>query len=375
MFPLRFVFFPLRLLFYLYRKLRNAFGKKRLLLHSIPNRFIMNKPTSWLSALFSQKNEQNFFSYLGLLRILAQSDELEEIVYTIPDMEAPWHQVEEVTRMLHVIGRSGKKLIAYTNGGDLKTLYLMTPAHRRYSSEYANFTVLLPSFETYFAKKALDRLGVNVEIQNAGLYKSGSFEMLTRNTFSPQSRQSMSTLIQDMRQTLQKGFEDSCQLTDKAKKATLNLIKNQALIEAGELRNSGFLHKAVVSKEHLLEVILSQQTKPLYERSAMHNFDNHQNKDAQANLNANDVNQKASGKDKQLSKKSESELGRLENRLKLMRQTIDDNSIINRQKRKKFPLFKWKSTPSIAVVVMEGNVSLGVEEDYTSLYNLSPSLS
>ena len=359
----RLLFFPFRLLLYLCYQLRNLFGKKQVVVHAIPQCFVMNQPTSWLSSLLAGKQELNFFSFLGFLRIVERSDEIKELIYTVPSMEAPWHQVEEIVAMLHAIVRSGKKLTAYTNGGNLKTLYLMTVAHCRHSSEYANFIVRLPSFETYFAKKALDRLGVSVETQSAGRYKGGGFEMFTRSTSSPQSRQSMSALMKDMRQTLQQGFENSLGLEEDAKQDLLSLIKKQAFLEANDLRQCKFFHQRTFAHEHALEMILGKDTQPLYQRQARHIFD--QGLDEKLPTTSFEAKAgKQSSKDKpKLTRKDRNALDYTKHAIEYREKTADESSIIKRYQRKRYSPFKFKSRKSIALVVMEGNINLGSEED------------
>ena len=350
MFLIRVIFFPLRLFFYVFFKLVNLLGrKKEILSHSVPDQFSMLMPSGWLSLLLPNI-ERSFVDYLAFLSLLEKSKEIKKVIYTVPEMEASWNQVEQIGAALAAIARSGKKLIAHTNGGNLKSLYLIAQAQQRYAAPHANFIILLPSFESYFVKETLDRLGIAVEIQSVGRYKGSGFESFTRKSFSPQSRQSMSSLLQAMRQELQRGFEKSPGLRKGAQRKTLSLLKNKALIQSKDLLASGFLQKTI-SSPHLIETVILKKTPPLSSPSA-HIFTAayQKMKGAPASKSKNTKQQK------QVKEKVWRDMRR---RDKAMNKVIDENAFSRRCRRRNFPLLRLRRIPSLALVVMEGSITIG----------------
>ena len=330
MFLLRLIFSPLRLLLFCYFRLHSRLAKKKVLVHSMPERFVMNEPTGYFSFL-SSYTEQGFTEYLSLLHTFERDEVLEEFAYRVPDMQAPWSQVEQIGSLLRRIAASGKRLSAHTQGGNLKTLYLMAPAHRRSASECANFSVLLPSFDSYFAKEALSRLGVGLDVQTAGRYKGGGFETFTHTSFSPENRRTLSALIRDMRDSIRKGFAETCGLSRDMGEATFRLLQNQSLVQDAELRKTGFLGKDPLPSLGLVDFGISDRIPTLYGIEAQHSFG-----------------------------------GPAENRggtkgidFGLRTQVADENYVERRYRRSRYPAFRFRGTPSLGVVIMEGPIQLG----------------
>ena len=235
------IFLPLRLLYCIWLKINLLSLKKDTLLHHIPDKFSILETGGWLNFL-TNKQDHSFFEYLAILDSIEKDHKIKEVIYTIPHIKADWHQVEQIGTALSKIRKSGKKLTSHTEGGGIKTLYLVSLAQKRYSSENANFLILLPTIESYFFKQLLNRFGIYVESNTAGRYKGGGFESFTRSNYSSHHKSSMKTLLQELRKEIQKQFESTPNIGKINLKKTLNLIKNQALIEAGELETSGFIH-------------------------------------------------------------------------------------------------------------------------------------
>ena len=342
MFSIRILFSPLRLIFYIFSKLLNLLGKKEILSHSIPERFTMLSHNTWFSFLFP-KIENSFVEYLSFLSLVEQSKEIKKLVYKVPEMEASWEQLERIASALRAIARSGKKLVAYTHGGNLKSLYLMALAKERIASPHANFVILLPDFESYFIREALDNLGIRVETQSAGSYKGAGFESFTHKSFSPQSRQSMSTLLHGLRQELQGCFEKTPGLNKAGQNKTLSLLKNNALIQARDLVKTSFLHRTLPTSSFLEGLLLGKKFSPLFETA--HVF--------------TDANAKRETK-----KKRRERILRIFNRaLEVRNKAADDAAFLRRWKRRKYPLFRLRSLPSLAFVAMEGPISMGSSQD------------
>ncbi|MBE7437460.1 MAG: signal peptide peptidase SppA [Spirochaetales bacterium] len=226
----RILLLPLRLLFYFLYYIRDRFPGGNVLLHRLPDRFVMVRPTGLLS-YFIPATELHFMEYLGLLHVIRQSKQVRRLVLMIPEMDAPWNQVAEIHGMLRRIKESGKEIIAYSDGGNLKSLYLMTAADRRLAPESAAFTSAFPSAEPFFLRGLLDKLGVKVESFTAGKYKSAA-EMFTRHSYSQEARRALTHVLSDLSSQIEAMFPD---------KKVRQLLKDQLLIEASDLKRAGFL--------------------------------------------------------------------------------------------------------------------------------------
>ena len=190
---LRFLILPLRILLRLYYGLRNLARGGDVLFHELPDRFTMLRP-SGLLAYFAPRQEAHLLEYQALLKVFAESDSLSTLVYRVPDVEASWAEVEQLGRALARIARAGKQLIAYGEGGNLKSLYLMSFARRRYAAPHANFILNYPATEGYFLKDTIARFGVTVETHHAGKFKAEGFEMFTAHRlFSGSAQESKRT--------------------------------------------------------------------------------------------------------------------------------------------------------------------------------------
>ncbi len=308
----------------------------------------MTQPSGWMS-LFISKKEDQYLEYLFSLQLVEKSTEIKQFAYRIPDMQASWHQIVEITQLLVKIANSGKKLIAHTTGGNLKSLYLMTPAHKRYASPHANFIILFPNFGSYFIKGFLDRIGVSVETKTAGQYKGSGFEIFTRTGFSPQSRTSMSHLIQGLRKELQEAFTETRNLKEKDKKATSQLLKNQALVQTSDLLKSGFL-QSMTPQSYFLDLIFLKNAMNTIGAQTTHSFSpesEHETHKAKAKV------KKSKNKEKKLLSE------RFQEHLSLSGKASTLQSIEKRFHRKDFPFIRLRRLPSIAFVTMEGAIQMG----------------
>ena len=353
----------------------------------------MFQSSGLLNSLFHQER-QHFIEYLQLLRRLAKNTEIKEVAYHVPEMRgANWVEVQQIAQHLRGIAESGKKLSAHTNGGNLKTLYLLALAHNRYAAEHANFIIQLPAFSSYFFKGLLEKIGITVETQSAGRYKSGSFESFTRTSISKESKQSMSTLIQGMRKILSEHFQQTPRLNKSEQTKTIRLLQDQALIQSKDLQGTHFLHGRMPPSYFLEHVLPSKASKNkseatkkdspskvsslaektnYYDTATAHIFgaplsSKHATPPRnQASAKVTSSSSKSTGKsiDKSIKEK-------WQKRLMLIHKVSTPESFLKRTQRQKFRLVPLRKTRRLAVVSMEGSIRMGVAQDPPQSNNIN----
>ena len=364
----RFFLLPLRLLVYVYYSLRNLNRTGDVLFHRVPDRFTMVRPVGVL-AFFVPRQETHFIEYLALLRVFAESPELRTLIFLVPDIHATWSEVEQLGVALQKIESSGKQLLAYTEGGNLKTLYLMTFAARRYAAPHANFILDYPAADGYFLKSVIARFGVTVETHHAGKFKAEGFEMFTRTGYSPAARKNLKELLGDFRARIDLRFE---QVADSGGTQLQRLARKQILAETSDVLATGFFHRAVGASvfEDWLRGAITPDGRPVDPETApdmippeeisdevMHEFGpvsvaadspdttNRTNAtQALANAEANNA----------------AELQRrFKQDIKARRRTTTEQALYNRQRRRKYSPLRLRGLPSVALVSMDGPISMG----------------
>ena len=344
MFLIRLLLSPLRLLlFFVYRAL-NLLPAGRILHHEMPEEFTMVLPSGWLG-YFKPREEVHYYQYLSFLKMVAESKELQHVVLTIPAMEVSWAEVEELGRMLSRISHE-KELIAYSEGGNLKTLYLMTFASRRYCSVHAPFVVQFPAVESFFLKDFLRRFGIEVESYQAGKYK-GAAETFNRNSFSSPVRANMTKMVDDLKEVVMDGLSCAVGMDASQLRAFTALLRNRALVEASELKECGFVKEEVA--EAKLHDYLFEGGPPEVKPGVTGPF--------------------SPGKPMP---KDPSVAGSV-SAVKPERgmRTTNEKSLAGRDRRARFEAFRLRTMPSIAVVAMQGAITSGRSGDEPASHGIN----
>lgn len=377
---LRFIFLPLRWLVYLYYAVRNLRKSGDVLFHTLPDRFTMVRPTGILAYL-APRTDAHFIEYLALLQVFAESRDLGTLVYTVPDIEASWSEVEQLGRALQKIEMAGKKqLLAYSEGGNLKTLYLMSFARRRYAAPYANFVLNYPSTEGYFLKSTIARFGVTVETHHAGKFKAEGFEMFTRTGYSPAARKNLKELLGDFRARIDARFIESADHDDReAGRKLQQLAHKQILAETRDILNTGFFQQAIgaavfedwVRSGLVAGLPADPETAPNIippgeiSEEVQHIFrpDNATGADSVsplANPDDNAARATDSAESTEALENPDDELRRLiRQEAQARRRMTDEQALYNRHHRKGFPFIRLRSNPAVALVTMDGPISMG----------------
>lgn len=357
---LRLIFLPLRLLWFGYVRLRNLRRPGSVLFHRMPDRFTMVRPAGFF-AFFLPRQETHFLEYLGFLRLLKESPTLKHLVYTVPDLEqTAWSEVEELGRGLEDLAAQGVELTAYTEGGGLKTLYLMSYAARRLAAPHASFYFLLPALDGYFVKDTLAKFGVAVETYTAGKHKGESYEMFTRNGFSPAARKNLQELTGDFRKNIETRLASARNLDASAQAKVRKLIGGQILGESSDLKNAGYFDELVPST--LLEDFILTGAKPEWSHDVQHAYA---------------PEQTDSGVQEALPSPEEARLAlkqlqkQLKQHVRARKQLTNETVLYNYWRRARYNPLRIRALPSLAFVTLEGPIVSGRPGDPHRSHNIA----
>ncbi len=307
-------------------------------------------PHSGILAFFAQSPQENFIEYLETLELAFESKEMKHFIYIVPDMKADWTQVEQIGNSLRKIADSGKKLTAYSAGGNLKSLYLLSFAHHRYAAPHSVFTVLLPSYDSYFIKDTLAKAGISVETRTVGQYKGGGYEMFTRNSLRKTTKENMRSLVMDLRKHIQGVFQTTRGMKEKQSKDFFLLLKKQMILHTQDLIHAVFLSSSA-SPSQLSELAVFGKLSPLID-------------DPSHSFRPEGISPKTSRTEKVLntSSKRKSAKKSEKNAVGAMPKEGTDAHLRKRSFRRSFPFVRFRGIPSASLVVMEGPISIGQKD-------------
>jgi len=109
--------------------------------------------------------------------------------------------LREVRAALSVFRQSGKPIRAFLEGPSLRDYYLASVANEIDFDPYGTFVVPGMAAESIYFAGALEKYGVGIQVTRVGKYKS-AVEALTRKDMSPEDRQQLQKLLDDIWQSL-----------------------------------------------------------------------------------------------------------------------------------------------------------------------------
>jgi protease IV len=150
---------------------------------------------------------------------LSSIEELRELVeYLERDPEPPglflqigavgfgWAACESVRELLQRVRASGKRVICYlAEGGGNRELYLASIADRIALVPWSSIGPLGFAIQSVYLKRLLSRLGVQVDVQATGPYKSAA-EPLVLDAMSDAAREQQTALLGGMQQALERAL-------------------------------------------------------------------------------------------------------------------------------------------------------------------------
>ncbi|MCU1291316.1 MAG: signal peptide peptidase SppA, type [Bryobacterales bacterium] len=115
-------------------------------------------------------------------------DRIKAIVIQPRNLTIGWGKLEELQEELVLFKRSGKPVYAMLQSPGSREYYLASAADKIYVSPDDMVEVKGFAAETMYLKGALDKLGVNVQVDHIGAYKDAG-DMFTKSNMSPETRE------------------------------------------------------------------------------------------------------------------------------------------------------------------------------------------
>ncbi len=124
----------------------------------------------------------------------AEDPRIDAVVLMPHGVTAGWGRLEEVRDSLLRFRESGKPLVAYLSAPGGREYYLATAADSIYMAREDLLDVKGLRAEATFLRDTLNKIGVEVELENAGRFKDAG-DALTRTSMSPETRTVLNSML------------------------------------------------------------------------------------------------------------------------------------------------------------------------------------
>ncbi len=172
------------------------------------------------------------------LRKAAVDSRIKAVVLEPESLSAGWGKLEEFRADLERFKKSGKPLYAFLKTPGAREYYLASAADRIYlgPSDWLNLKGM--RVELMYFKNTLDKVGIEVQVEHDGKYKDFG-DMFTRTSMSPETREVMTSVIDDL-------YGNLVGRLAKARNKTAEDMR--ALIDQGPFLADAALHDGLVDQ-------------------------------------------------------------------------------------------------------------------------------
>jgi protease IV len=139
------------------------------------------------------------------LQAMAGDDRVRGVVVDLRNVRGGWASVQELRRAIAGLRKSGKLVVAHLDGLDLRDLYLASATDRVWLTPSGIMAIQGLGARLQFLGDALTGVGVTVEMEAAGEYKSFG-ERFTRAYPSSQNREALSVVLEDLQEQVVAGI-------------------------------------------------------------------------------------------------------------------------------------------------------------------------
>lgn len=161
---------------------------------------IIDSPTEDQSSIFEvKKNDTNVLIYDAVEAIRKAKDDkkIQGISIESDYLNAGMTQIDDLRAAIEDFKKSGKFVYAYGNVVSQASYYLGSVADQYYLNPAGGIDLKGLATEVTFLKDFADKYGVGIEVIRHGKYKS-AVEPFLRNDISPENREQLSTLLNDI---------------------------------------------------------------------------------------------------------------------------------------------------------------------------------
>ncbi len=138
---------------------------------------------------------------------VASDPTLEGFCVQIGELDLGWAACESVREVLLKVRGSGKRVVCYlAEGGGNRELYLATGADKIVIAPWSTLGPLGFATQSVYLKRLLSRLGVQVDVQSTGAYKSAA-EPLVLDEMSDAAREQQAALLKGLQHSLEQALQ------------------------------------------------------------------------------------------------------------------------------------------------------------------------
>lgn len=178
---------------------------------------------------FWRTPDPDFLSVLSLLRWAREDERLRAVTITLVDLEAGWARLQELRRSLQALRQTGKHVCVLLSEASMREYYLASAADTVVLAPAGHLAITGLAAETMFFKGALDKLGIQAQVSQAGQYKSAG-EPFTRESMSASHREMLESLLDDLYDQVVEGIATA----RRQEKANIRRLIDQGLFIARE---------------------------------------------------------------------------------------------------------------------------------------------
>ena len=185
---------------------------------------------------FRRATTPDLLTLTSLLRWAREDELLKAVILTIDDLDAGWARLQNLRRSIQSLRQAGKYVLVYLTEGGTQEYYLASAANAVAMAPAGHLTITGLAAETMFFKGALDKLGVEAQVSQAGQYKSAG-EPFTRTSLSEPHREMMNSLLDDLYNQIIEGVSAARNI----EQATVRERIDQGLFLAHEAQEAGLI--------------------------------------------------------------------------------------------------------------------------------------
>jgi protease-4 len=141
-----------------------------------------------------------------LTRQIARDPKFPGLLLYVPGLEASWPLCEAVCDVLSELRRAGKQVVCYLpEGGSNRELLIALACDRIYLAPFSSLGPFGVAAGPAYVRPLLDRIGVAVQAQSCGEYKSAA-EPALRASMSEPAREQLQALLDSRQHSLRQAF-------------------------------------------------------------------------------------------------------------------------------------------------------------------------
>lgn len=187
-------------------------------------------------ASFWRAPDPDFLSVLSWLRWAREDARLRAVVLTVADLDVGWARLQELRQAFLALRQAGKHLCVILSEASTREYYLASAADTIMLAPAGHLAITGLAAEATFFKGALDKLGIQAQVSQAGQYKSAG-EPFTRESMSAPHREMLESLLDDLYDQIVEGIADARQKD----KTDVRRLVDQGLFLAREALASGLI--------------------------------------------------------------------------------------------------------------------------------------